>query len=108
MFAIIANSLTLLHAFSPQELNNVPVDPYKRSGLLECKTQGPIAQAASRRERKEKYGRLDKKVFKAIKKQILKMIVHTIIRQTKYKASFWAYKRKEYFTYADHTSIKQV
>lgn len=63
-FAVTANSLSLL---SPQEvLNNVLVD-LSRSGLLECKTQGLVAQAASRRERKEKYDRLDKKAFEAIK-----------------------------------------
>jgi len=86
--AASANALTLLQAFLPQELNNVRVDLYKRSGLLEGKTQGLVAQAASRRERKEKYDRLDKKVCKAIKKQILKNIVQTIIRQTKYRPSF--------------------
>lgn len=71
----------MLHAFSPQELNNVLVDLYKRSGLLEYKPQGLVAQAACRRERKEKDDILDKKVFKAIKTQILKNIFQTIIRQ---------------------------
>lgn len=96
----------MLHAFSPQELNNVLVDLYKRSGLLEYKPQGLIAQAAWRRKRK-KYDRLDKKVFKAIKTQILKIIFQTIIRQNT-ELLFVLIKKKRIFYYADHTAIKQV